>query len=68
MQAVILMVFIDSDQKVILDGGMQLSIVREFVNQSGGNFRDDVRLRIYEDFELHFINTETYLLVKLAYA
>lgn len=62
------MVFIDSEQKVILDGGKWLAIVREFVNQSGGDFRNDVRLRIFEDFELHFVNPETYLLVKLAYA
>lgn len=62
------MVFIDAEQKVILSGGMEIPIVRAFVNQSGGDFRADVRLRIYEDFELHFVNPETYLLVKLAYA
>lgn len=62
------MVFVDSDQKLILDGPSQIVGIRMFVNQSGGDFRNDVRLRIYEDFELHFVNPETYLLVKLAYA
>jgi hypothetical protein len=62
------MVFIDAEQKIILDGPMMIVSIRMYVNQSGGDFREDVRLRIYEDIELHFVNPETYLLVKLAYA